>query len=69
MLMIMNYLRAKNENIDKNRLFCEKISSLGYYFDIALLHLKSACLRCRDIDYRGRVSPNYIFSFLIYGKF
>ena len=25
----MNYLRAKNENIAKNRLFCEKISSLG----------------------------------------
>ena len=37
----MNYLRAKNENIAKNRIFCEKISSLGKFFDIALLHLKS----------------------------
>jgi hypothetical protein len=37
----MNYLRAKNENISKKRLFCEKNSSLGEFFDIALLHLKS----------------------------
>ena len=37
----MNYLRAKNENVVKNRLFCENISSLGQFFNIALLHLKS----------------------------
>ena len=37
----MNYLRAKNENLAKKRPFCEKIYSLGWYFDIALFDFES----------------------------
>ena len=37
----MNYLGAKNENIAKNRPFCEKISSLGQYLDIPQIDYNS----------------------------
>ena len=37
----LNYLRAKNENIAKNRPFCEKINSLGQYLDIPQMDFNS----------------------------
>ena len=37
----MNYLGAKNENIAKNRPFCEKINSLGQFLDIPQMDLNS----------------------------
>ena len=37
----MNDQGAKNENIGKNRPFCEKINSLGQYLDIPQFDLNS----------------------------
>jgi hypothetical protein len=37
----LNYLGAKNENIAKNRPFCEKINSLDQFLDIPQMDLKS----------------------------
>ena len=39
--LTLNYLGAKNENIAKNRSFCEKIRSLGQFLDIPQMYLNS----------------------------